>query len=233
MNRPLAPIDMIRLAAEYLGNLREDVAFLGGAIVGLLLTDPAARTPRATEDVDVVIELGSLLEFYDLEDRLRKLGFRNDPFGPVCRFLRESIILDVMPTHSDVIGFTNTWYSAALKAAERRSIGNGMEINVVAAPYFLATKLEAFQSPRREGHGDFRLSRDFEDIVVVLDGREGIVEEVLSVEESVRRFIQEQFAIQLADHRYSEGIAAHLDPDAVGGARALTVRDRVRKIVEG
>ena len=58
---------------------------------GLLLTDPAAREPRATEDVDVVIEVGRDYGFYNLEDRLRNIGFRNDPLGPVCRFLKESI----------------------------------------------------------------------------------------------------------------------------------------------
>ncbi len=43
------------------------------------------------------------------------------------------------------------------------------------APYFLATKLEAFDC---RGKNDYLMSRDMEDIVTVLDGRSEIIFEV-------------------------------------------------------
>lgn len=44
-----------------------DIVFVGGAIVGLLISDPAAPEPRATIDVDAVTSIDSRKEFNDLE----------------------------------------------------------------------------------------------------------------------------------------------------------------------
>ena len=46
-------IEWVRIVAERLGDLREEVAFLGGATIGLLITDPAAAAVCPTKDVDV------------------------------------------------------------------------------------------------------------------------------------------------------------------------------------
>jgi hypothetical protein len=50
-------IELLELAAEALGPLPGEVVFLGGASVVLWITDPAAPPPRATMDVDVVVEV--------------------------------------------------------------------------------------------------------------------------------------------------------------------------------
>lgn len=42
----------LRVIAQALGDLREQVVFLGGAVAGLLMTDPLAEGVRATVDVD-------------------------------------------------------------------------------------------------------------------------------------------------------------------------------------
>ena len=47
--------------AKALGALTDEVVFVGGAVVGLLLTDPAAPRPRPTKDVDVIVEVASLI----------------------------------------------------------------------------------------------------------------------------------------------------------------------------
>ena len=49
----------------------------------------------------------------------------------------------------------------------------GLRIRVVTAPYFVATKLEAF---RGRGRGDYISSHDLEDLLAVIDGRDVIVE---------------------------------------------------------
>ena len=43
--------------ADTLGELREHVVFLGGAVVGLLVSDPLAENVRATYDVDAMVNL--------------------------------------------------------------------------------------------------------------------------------------------------------------------------------
>ena len=55
-NDPNLPL--LRRIAEALGDLREQVVFVGGSVAGLLLTDPLAEAVRATTDVDAVVEAG-------------------------------------------------------------------------------------------------------------------------------------------------------------------------------
>ncbi len=42
-------IEMLEIAADGLGELVEEVVFLGGCAAGLLVTDPAAPLPRETK----------------------------------------------------------------------------------------------------------------------------------------------------------------------------------------
>lgn len=50
---------MLTEVAQALGALCEQVVFVGGATVPLFLTDPAAPTPRSTQDVDVIAEIAT------------------------------------------------------------------------------------------------------------------------------------------------------------------------------
>ena len=82
-------IEWVRIVAERLGDLRDEVVFLGGATVGLLLTDPATATVRGTKDVDVTVEVGSWGEYAPLQERLREKGFTEDTSegAPLCRWV--------------------------------------------------------------------------------------------------------------------------------------------------
>ncbi len=232
MRRALPPVEMIRAAAERLGDLREDVAFLGGAVVGLLVTDPAARAPRPTDVVDIVVEVASRLEYNELEQRLRFLGFENAMEGPVCRFQHSEIVLDVMPTLKEVLGFGNEWYTAALEKSEWRNLGAGVTGRIITAPYFLATKLAAFESPDREGSMDYRASRDFEDIVTVVDGRPNVIDEVRNAESELRNFLRDRMAKHAKSTYFVEGVAAHLDIDTASQKRATKVVEQLKSLTE-
>ncbi len=59
----------LRAIADALGELREQVVFLGGAVVGLLLSDPLAESVRATYDVDAVVDL-DWSRFRRIEERV-------------------------------------------------------------------------------------------------------------------------------------------------------------------
>src|SRR5580704_16655492 len=89
-------------AAAKLEPLLTQIAFVGGCVTGLLLTDPAAAPVRPTLDVDAIVAIGSYREFTDLENRLREIGF-DQPHtkgAPVCRWTIGNLILDLMPTDS-------------------------------------------------------------------------------------------------------------------------------------
>lgn len=148
--KSISPIELVEIAAEALGDLRERVVFVGGAITGLLLTDQAAPSTSSTKDVDIIISVTTRTEFLDrLAAKMRSLGFREDPEedAPICRWLFPSAIkLDLMPTDPSILGFTNRWFADALRTAQPHKLPSGTRIRIVTAPYFLATKIEAFHS---------------------------------------------------------------------------------------
>jgi hypothetical protein len=80
-------IELLELAESALGKLVHQVVFVGGATVGLWITDPAAPPDRPTDDVDVVVEVMTRTGFYDFEAKLRGAGFREDrESGVICRW---------------------------------------------------------------------------------------------------------------------------------------------------
>ena len=53
-------------------------AFLGGAIVPLLVDDRELHQVRPTQDVDALVHVMTQAEYAELEQRLREDGFFND-----------------------------------------------------------------------------------------------------------------------------------------------------------
>lgn len=198
----------------------------------LLITDPAAREPRGTEDADVLIELASRAAYYQLNAALLRLGFRNDPQGPVCRYAHPPLVLDVMATDPSVLGFTNRWYDTAVRTSRVQSLPNGLDVRVVTPAVFLATKLEAFDSSTRANAGDLRASHDFEDVVVLLDGRPTICEDVRRDDADAASFLRTRFAALLAEPHLEEAVEGHLEPNDAGRLRLPIVLERMREIAE-
>ncbi len=96
------------LIDEALGDLREQVVFVGGAVAGLLVTDPLADGVRATRDVDAVVDAGRIM-FRRIEQVVADRGFARDAGSDViCRWIhRESgVLFDLMPVDPEVLGFT-------------------------------------------------------------------------------------------------------------------------------
>jgi hypothetical protein len=221
-------LDIVLVVAERLGDLRDKVVFLGGAVTDLLITDPAAPAVRHTDDVDVIVDLASHAAYASLAARLRKLGFREDRSedAPVCRWSVGGVLVDVMPTSAAVLGFGNRWYEPAIRHAEQRRVGR-MPIRVVSAPYFLGTKLEAFDG---RGHGDYMASRDLEDIVAVLDGRSEIVQEVGAAAPELREYLALRIGQLLDEPLFREAVSGHLPGDDTSQRRVPGVLQRLRKI---
>ena len=91
-------IERVLETARLLEELAEECVFVGGAVLGLLLTDPAVSQVRPTMDVDVVVELATRGAFYRLQERLRSKGFREDmESGIICRWRQGPILLDGRP----------------------------------------------------------------------------------------------------------------------------------------
>jgi hypothetical protein len=69
--------EYLLVVADAIGDLCNQVVFVGGSVAGLLLTDPIADGIRATKDVDAVVEATTLSQYHQMEKRLSASGFKS------------------------------------------------------------------------------------------------------------------------------------------------------------
>ncbi len=200
--------NQVRLKAVHraLAELKDKVVFVGGSTVSLY-ADVATLNIRPTDDVDVIIEVLDYGNRAELEEKLRAIGFQHDmePGAPVCRYRIQGIIVDIMSTTPESIGFSNKWYPGGFAHAIDHQLDD-TTIKILSAPYFIATKLEAFKSRG----GDGRTSHDFEDIVYVIENRASIWEELAAADEEVKNYLREEFTKLRAIPYISEWIDCHV-----------------------
>lgn len=224
-------LEMVLHVARKFGNLLEKVVFLGGSATGLLISDPAAADVRMTQDVDVIVEAATWIEYHHLEQELLAKGFVPDSSegAPVCRWRVDGVIVDVMPVGEEILGFSNRWYGPALHHAVTRVVAPDLSIRLVTAPYFLATKIEAFYG---RGNGDYLSSHDQEDMITLIDGRKELLDEIKSAPPDLQRFLAATFRKFLANPVFVESISGHLLPDKASQGRLPLVLRRMQQIVE-
>jgi hypothetical protein len=105
--------------ARAFGDILGEVVFVGGMIRELLITDPAAGAARPTQDVDCIVNAVSWVDYAHLSGRLRSRGFSEcmDEGAPLCRWVVQSIRVDLMPIDPAVLGFSNVWYPSTVEHA--------------------------------------------------------------------------------------------------------------------
>jgi hypothetical protein len=222
-------LDLLERAAAQLGPLLEEIVFVGGCATGLLITDPGAADVRETYDVDVIAEIASYAEYGELSDRLRKLGFTEDSRegAPLCRWVQEEMVLDVMPLDAGILGFSNPWYPGALATSVEVPLSNGLTIRAITAPYFLATKMEAF---RGRGKGDYFASHDLEDFIAVVDGRSSLLDEVQMSALELRQYLAEGVARLLAASRFLDALPGYLPGDSASQSRVGSLYRKLQNL---
>ncbi|MBI4986802.1 MAG: nucleotidyl transferase AbiEii/AbiGii toxin family protein [Rhodocyclales bacterium] len=223
---------MMELVAERLGEaLREELVFVGGAVAGLLITDPAHPTIRPTEDVDLIVHAATRADYQRVEDVLRRRGFVNDMSAdaPICRWRVGAVTVDVMPTLEDILGFSNRWYPLALETADKVSLPSGTQIRLVTAPVFVGTKLEAFA---HRGQNDYLFSHDLGDLISVIDGRDQLIAECFAQDAILKKYLRERFRDFLATPEFRDALPGHLPGDAASQARLPDLEDKLRLLAE-
>lgn len=225
-------LDLLVAAATVLKPMLEELVFVGGCTTGLLITDPAMSPVRATIDVDVVVEVTSYVGYIQLSDRLRALGLSEDrdASAPLCRWTHGELRIDVMPLEELILGFSNKWYQEAIETAELLDIADGLSIKVINAPYFIATKLEAFNG---RGEGIFLGSHDLEDVISVIDGRETLAEEILNSRHAVQNYIKAEFQRILLSRKFIDALPGMLGPDTASQDRAGAILARMQLVANG
>src|SRR3990167_7590176 len=131
--RATSNLALLQLAARKLGNLNDDVVYLGGCATALFINDPSSLDVRATIDVDCIIDVISLVEYHKFENQLVEKGFKKSMEDEgICRFRCEETILDVMPTDQKILGFGNPWYKKALQYAVNHEIADDLIVKSIS-----------------------------------------------------------------------------------------------------
>jgi len=226
MENKIINIRMVAAVASALMELRSKIVFVGGAVISLYTDDPATDEVRPTADIDMTIQLTGYSEWAGIQKRFLELGFSPDPQGKaICSYLYKNISVDIMPSEDGPIGKANGWYKPGFSFLQEVSVENET-INILSAPYFLATKFEAFHSRG----GDYRTSYDFEDIIYVIDNRTSIVEEIRDADEKVKAFLKAELK-KVIDAPYSEEIIRTQIHPLMVDDRFPIVLEKIKKII--
>jgi hypothetical protein len=208
------------------------VVFIGGATVHLWLTEPGAPPARATEDVDVICEVASRAQYYRLGGKLRERGLQEAAGAPVlCRWqsAEPRLILDVMPTDPDILGFSNPWYEEAIATAATITLDSGAEIRAATPVLLAATKLCAWKG---RGRGDLLRSLDVHDVLTLVDGRPALTEEIEAAAPAIRSYIKDELIDLRADPYFGYAVeGATASYGAIGAERARLVRGRIEEML--
>lgn len=225
---PVPNIGALRAVAERLDRLGLRYAFVGGAIVNLLIDHPDFAPARPTDDVDVILEVVTDQRYSDVEVRLRDLGFSNDTRAeaPICRWVLGNLTVDIMPTEVAGLGVNPAWLKEALATSTEVMVAN-TRLRLISPAAFLATKHVAFID---RGAGDYRASHDLEDLITVVDGRESIVTDVNHAPPALRDYVIAAVKALMAAADFDEALPGHLPPDPFSQQRVPKLRAKLRGI---
>lgn len=202
-------LQMLEFVAIALGpELCERMAFVGGCTTGLLLTDDFTKEQvRHTDDVDLIVHVMGYADYHQLQQQLREKGFSisipdEDEDIPVCAMKLGELRVDFMPDDEAVLGFSNRWYRKAMETATAHMLAQGVVIRVVHPVYFVATKLEAYKG---RGNGDPMSSRDIEDLLTLVDGREELLHELSKADAELQQYIAQELTalLKMQDFEYA------------------------------
>jgi len=190
---------------------RDRFVFIGGGLVPLLITDPAAAPARPTKDVDVVFSVASLGDYSYIRQDLLNSGFEDDITldKPACALFYGEWRVDFLCSSPGIIDSGNRWFDSVLKDPVAQDI-DGVPIWRASTPSWIATKLEAWRNRGRlpSGAPDY-YHQDIEDIIAVVDGRPECVREIAGSIEEVGEFLMQTISLLLASDDFRSALPGH------------------------
>lgn len=226
MENRIINIATIAEIAEALQELKDQMVFIGGAVISVYTDDLSADEIRPTADIDLTINLLNYADWIQKQERLAELGFSPDPNGQaIISYLYKGISVDIMPSEDGPVGPANKWYKIGFENLWTTEV-NGLSIRIFSAPCYLATKFEAFNNRGT----DYRTSHDFEDIIYVLDNRTTIVEEISQDHPEIRQFIKEEFTKIYKSTNFIEIVSCHIHPLILEGRLPILI-EKIENII--
>ncbi len=218
-------LKVVEKVALALGELNNEVIYVGGAVISLYVTDKGGELPRPTKDIDISVQISS----YPQMDQLRELLANKKKYPAptetiLYRYSLENILIDFIPYEETPLGPTNRWLKPGFEKAYPIKVGN-TEIKILPVSLYLATKWEAFNNRG----GDPRTSHDFEDVIYVIDNNRSIVDDIANADNNVRDFLKQMSTEILAHPSVNEIIECHINPFTADERRKLII-DKLEQI---
>lgn len=203
---------IIQRISNALGELNNEVIFVGGATVSLYINDEAAEDVRPTKDIDISVSVATINELEDIREKLTSKGFvQSAELDVICRFKFEDILVDVMNTNPISWAPANHWFKKGFENMEEIQIGQNT-IRIMPFNYFLASKFTAYED---RGGNDPRFSHDIEDITYILDNRTDWDKLLISEkDEEVKNYINQNLKFIKDDSKFQEAILGNLFYDS-------------------
>lgn len=212
-------IKVVEKVAFALGELNDDVIYVGGAVVSLYVTDAGAEQPRPTKDIDISVQVSSYGQMDQLREKLANKKIYPAPTETIIyRYAYEDILIDFIPYEETPLGPTNRWLKPGFEKAYPVKVGDA-EIKILPVSLFLATKWEAF----KDRGGDPRMSHDFEDIIYVIDNNQNLVDDISNAKKDVRDFLKLMSKEILTHSSANEIIECHINPYTANERRKLII----------
>jgi len=175
-------LKVVEKVALALGELNNEVIYVGGAVISLYVTDEGGELPRPTKDIDISVQISSYPQMDQLRELLANKKIYPAPTETILyRYSLENILIDFIPYEETPLGPTNRWLKPGFKKAYPIKVGN-TEIKILPVSLYLATKWEAFNNRG----GDPRTSHDFEDVIYVIDNNRNEVDDIANADNNVR-----------------------------------------------
>ena len=197
-------------AAGALGDLTDEVVFVGAATVAFWIGQYGDLIPRITMDADTVIDVSTKSAYDRFGDRLRERGFEVDSGSRVIvRWIHRptGLVLDVMPKSEEVFGFGGGWQAEALSHAVTIELSDGSRVRAGSPPYIVAMKLQAYRS---RGRGDLLASHDFEDLINLIAAVSDLADLVQEAGPVISKFIGSELREILAEPRLDYAVTGTL-----------------------
>lgn len=221
-------LEILKLTVHELASVKDDLVFVGGAIISLHIDEPQHIVVRETFDVDCVVEATLRTDYERVVKKLRLIGFGEDMESHIIgRFRKNDLILDLLPTDSKILGYSNQWYPEGYKNHIVKSVG-GVDIKIFDLPYLVATKIEAFKG---RGNGHFNASHDIEDIVTLFDGCSEIVKSIKSSEKHLKNYLITEITNLLKNPNFISSLDEHISDRVNIGGRKQTILSRMNALI--
>ncbi len=215
--------------AKALGELNQEVVFVGGAMVSLYIDDKAAEDIRSTKDIDIAFQITTVGKLEMLRERVIGKGFTQTYEDDViCRFRYDDLLVDVMSTQAVGWAPGNRWFKPGFAKAEYIKLED-IHIKILPLAYFLATKMEAFFD---RGIKDLYASHDFEDIVYIFNYTTDLVRQILEADQDVVRYLKECVKKILEDEKILTVIPGYLYFEHVDERMEIIIQ-KLKQIIDG